>query len=346
MWRLAILCCAGCLCGGAFAAETDQYLSWGVELRDSAGVINDRLNQELGDLLDNANQPGRDPITAKQLTRRFYLRLFKGLYASRMRRWLRHADAIDRFPDASVSHDEYLRMSIYRKPYFPYILPMSPTIRIGDVYCSIDKLSHFFGFGRRYYNHYMRLRDAGLDDTEAMTKVVIRGIVSENGMVGKLVDGIFSHGDLEADYQGACMARDLCGGKEPHLEVKDGRWVMLRPIDIRDYVTPGFDESYNPSHFGALRKADVMPLLKAEYASRISEPSVRERFARYKRYAPSLSQRLIRAYLEARGDNPQRTQFLEAFGEPPGWFASLETAAPAQSHVEPPFARRTSEKRD
>ena len=113
------------------------------------------------------------------------------------------------------------------------------------------------------------------------------------------------------------MARDLCGGDRPYLVQRDGRWVMARPIDIRTYVTPDFDESYNPCHYWALRKRFVLPRLKRKYGDRISEPAVQERFARYNRRPPSFAREVMTAHFGARGTPPQKEQFLEAFGQEP-----------------------------
>ena len=310
------------LCSGrVYAAETDQYLAWGVELKDSADAINKYLNDETQKYLRKINRPGRRPDSPEQMTRDLYYHFFKGLHASRSRHWLQHSEELDRYPDSSVSSFKYQSMSIYRGRCFPYVLPMSRTIRVGEVYFGIDKFSHFFGFGRRYYEHYLHLCAEGLGEEQAMKKVVLAGVFWENSLVGKLVDGIFSHADLEADFQGFLMAKDLCAGEAPRIERKDGAWVLVRPIDIRPYVTPDFDESYNPSHYRSLRKRFVLALLKEEYRSKAVAPAVQDRFARYRLREPSFSKRAIQAYFDRNGRNPQKEQYFDALGSYPGGVA-------------------------
>jgi len=299
------------LCQGmAYSAETDQFLVWGVELEDSSEAINRYLNTEIERFLEERNRLDKQPCNCQELINKLYLYFFKGLHASRLRNWLHHSSEVDRYPDSSVSYFQYQRMSVYRGHSFPYILPISRTIRVGDVYCGIDKLAHFFGFGRRFYNRYLRLRAKGYTEEQAMEKVVLT-------VVGKLVDGIFSHADLEAGFQGSLMARDLCNGERPHIQRNGNKWVLVRPIDIKAYVTPDFDESYNPSHYWALRKRFVLPLLKEEYRSKASDPAVQKRFARYRLREPSFSRRTIEMYFNKKGRNPQREQFFEAFGLEP-----------------------------
>lgn len=305
-------------CGRAYAGETDQFLVWGVELEDCSGALNRYLNTEAEMFLEKINRSRRKSYDAEELARKLYRHFFRGIHASRLRNWLQHSSDVERYPDPSVSYFQYYKMSIHGVPSFPYILPMSRTIRIGEVYCGIDKLSHFFGFGRRHYEDYLRLRAKGYAEEQAMEKIVLAGVVWENTLVGKLVDGIFSHADAEAAFQGFLMARALCGGESPRIERRGDKWLLVRPIDIRPYVSPDFDETYNPSHYWALRKRFVLARLKRRYGDQIQSPAVQERFARYALRAPSFSKRTIDAYFEKKGRHPQQKQFLETFGVPPG----------------------------
>lgn len=305
-----------------FAGETDQFLVWGVELNDSAPAINDYINKETERYLDTINRRRNVPADPDEIVNGVYRNLFRGLQASKLRNWLQHSDQVDRYPPPTVSYWQYERMSVYKGRSFPYVLPMSRTVRIGDVYFGIDKFSHFFGFGRRSYNRYQNLREQGLDEQEALEGVVRRSIWWENTLVGKLVDGIFSHADIEASFQGCQLARNLCGGDDPNIQRVDGKWKLVRPVDLRDYVTPDFDESYNPNHYWALRKRFVLPLLEKEYGDKLSTPAVQERFATYRRHEPSLSVRVIERHFASQGMDPQKAQYRQVFHLPPRRLAS------------------------
>jgi len=321
----AVLLCLAALAvhtSPAFPGETDQFLVWGVELEDSAPAINRYINEQAARYLETYNRECNGPGDPVDVSNGVFRHLFRGIHASKLRNWLQHSDEIDRFPPKSVSFWEYQNMSIYRGRSFPYILPMSRTVRVGDVYFGIDKFSHFFGFGRRSYNRYLTLRDRGLSEEEALDGVIRRSIWWENTFVGKLVDGIFSHADIEASFQGMRLARDLCKGEQPYIAYADGEWKLVRKIDLRDYITPDFDESYNPCHYWALRKRFVLPLLASEYRDRLASPQVSDRFAKYRRHEASLSVRMIRERFEGWGNDFQYGQYRDAFGVAPRQLAS------------------------
>ncbi len=298
--------------GVIFSAETDQYLTWGIELKDSADILNNYFNQELERYLEIVNSRAKPIKDPEELTVAIYYHFFQFLGWSRLRTYMRYNPAVDKYPDLSVPTRKYQRMSIHRGFAFPYILPMARTIRVGDIYFGIDKLCHFFGFGRRYYQRYCRYIKEGYSEEEAMRKVVLWGVFHEDSLVGKLVDGIFSHGDLEANFQGFRLAHDLCSGNPPYIENIDGKWKLVRKVDFRNYITPAFDESYNNSHFWAMRKRIVLRVLKDEYCDKVDLPTVRERFERYKKYPPSFSQQVIKEYFEKKGKNPQWEQSIWA----------------------------------
>ncbi|HOV31942.1 MAG TPA: hypothetical protein PLX23_01100 [Candidatus Hydrogenedens sp.] len=297
----------------AFSAETDQYLTWGIELKDSADETNHYFNETLSNYLERVNNRAKPIEDPKELTADVYYHFFQFLGWSRFRTYIRHDPDIQKYPDLSVGKQKYLRESIHYGFAFPYFfMPMARTLRVGDVYFGTDKICHFFGYGRRYYQRYCRHIREGYSKEEAMRKVVMWGIVHEDNMVGKLVCGVFSHGDLEANFQGFCLARDLCGGSPPYIERIDGKWQLVRPVDLRKYITPGFDESYNNCHFWAMRKRVVLNILEKKYCEKLNSPEVQKRFEQYKKYEPSFSQKVIQEYFEKRGKNPQKEQSIWA----------------------------------
>lgn len=303
----------------ARAAETDQFLTWGLELSDCAEALNARMNYEAEAFLGRVNERTAPVESVEELTQAFYTYLFQGLHSSRIRSWANRASEVDRYPDSAVSFLAYQRMSIYRDMRaFPFLLPMARTIRIGDIYLGVDKIGHFFGFGRRYFQRYLRYTAEGLSEEEAMEKVVRWGIEIESSFVGGLVDGIFSPGDLEANFQGFLMARECCSGDQPHFARKQGAWILARPFDMRDYITPDFDESYNLSYYTGLRREQVLRRLREGYCESARSPLVRARFSCYDAYAPSLSRRVIAAYFSDQGSSLQCERSLSAIcPEPP-----------------------------
>jgi hypothetical protein len=279
------------------AGETDQYLTWDTTLFDSSGALNAYLDEEVARFLEKANRRTRPPESAEEITIDLYLHLFEGLHSSRVRNWLKTSSQVERHPSDDLSDWEYQRMSIFRKPAFPFVLPMAQTIRVGEVYLGIDKIGHMFGFGRRYFQRYQRALAAVDHHEEAVERMLTWGIHHEYSVVGKLVDGIFSHGDMEANYQGFRLALAFSAGESPLFFREDGAWRYRGGLDIRDYVTPEMDESYNPNDYARWRGRRVNPILDARYGN--TPPPAR--FTIYERnHQPSLSKSFVDAWFEQR----------------------------------------------
>jgi hypothetical protein len=293
-------------------AETDQFFAWGVTLEDSADPLNAYLNEEAEAFLASRNNWNRQIHTAEELGQDFYVWLFAGLHSSKVRDFLWQSEDVDRYPKkADMTPRDYQRASIYRKPAFPFWLPMARTINVNGVYCGIDKIGHFFGFGRRYYAQYLDIIAEGAPVEEAQRRIVEVGIKTESSLVGGFVDGIFSHGDLEANYQGFRMLRDLTQAPAPYFYEEDGEWKLAGEIDIRPYVTPDFDESYNVNHYRGMRKSQVIGILQEEYCQRRNDPEVIARFERYAEHPRSFSYDTIHAYFSEDDENAMDEQRLE-----------------------------------
>lgn len=283
----------------ASAAETDQFLVWGVELADSSEQLNLFINQEFEQVLARLDDGGERPC--HKVPGRLYRRAFSSLFSSRLRRFIKASD-IEWYPRRDVSRWDYRAQSVFRRSAFSVFLPMSRTVRIGDVYLGVDKLAHMFGIGRRYHVRYQRLRRRGLTPEEAQRKTVVWGFNRELYFLGGYTEGIVSHADLEANFQGLRLAREMCEGEEPLL-VRDGAgWRFARPIDLRDYVNPGFDESYNSNHYFSFQWRVVQPILLKEYCPRFASDEVQRRLARYREIdVGSLSRAVLADYYQQQG---------------------------------------------
>lgn len=301
MLTLAFLCLFG---HPAVAMETDQYLVWGRSLADSSDAVNDFVNLRFERVLARVNRRSGDAL-CEQLPAKLFRDLQRTLVSSKLRRFLRRSDRVEIYPGREVGYWQYRRMSIFRRKAFPLFLPMSRTLRIGDVYLGTDKLGHFFGFGRRYLAYYRRAVGRGSSDEAAQRGAVLRALKQERLIVGGLVDGVISNADLEANYQGFRLAMDLCDGDSPYLVRSSGEWRLDRPVDLRDYVNPAFDESYYPSHFLWYRWRLVRPILMRDYCSRRAEDAVRRRFELYRSLDHgSFSRRVVAERNARRGRRP------------------------------------------
>lgn len=302
----------------ALAVETDQFLTWEIELEDSADAINAFFNAEVQGILDKRNSAIENDCACPKLAKGIFRHFFKRRRTSVIKVFMRQSDDVEMYPGDGISNIGYRKISIFRTPAFPFVIPMARTVRVGDVYFGVDKIGHMFGFGSRYYQRYLGHIRTGATEGEAIEKVVRWGIMFEQIFVGQYLDGIFSHGDMEANYQGFMLSRDLCEGDDPFLVRDDaGDWKLTHPIDLRTYITPDFDESYNLSHFWGMRKRDVLQILREDYSHMLGSEMVQERFRNYAQRPPSLSKKLIQAYYDEKGKQPQIEQSISVFNVPP-----------------------------
>ncbi len=290
----------------ASASETDQFLVWGVELADGSEQLNVFINREFEHALARLGEDGgRRPC--HKVPDRLYHRAFSSLLSSRLRRFIKSSD-IEWYPRRDVSRWDYRARSVFRRSAFSLFLPMARTVRIGDVYLGVDKMAHMFGIGRRYHVRYQRLLRRGLTPEEAQRRAIVWGFNRELYFLGGYTEGIISHADLEANFQGLRLAQDMCEGEDPLLTRDAGGWRLARPIDLRDYVNPHFDESYNSNHYFDLQWRVVQPVLVEEYCPRLASEEVQRRLARYREIdAGSRSREVLAEHYRLKGrKSPER----------------------------------------
>jgi len=152
-------------------------------------------------------------------------------------------------PNGGEEQREYRRTNLYSN--HPLIdpgtwMPFTPTIEVAGVRIGTDKLAHLVSSGWTYYGEYREGLEKGQTPEEAERRAVRRGIIEESLILGKLASGVLSIPDLESSYAGMHFYIDLCDCEGPVLELSEDGWGISRPIDLRDYVTPRWDESYQP----------------------------------------------------------------------------------------------------
>jgi hypothetical protein len=263
--------------GSAGGIETDQFFSWGRPLEDSTDVINARVNAELEDLVRALNEEHNpssipcDKIRAR-FNGRFRMLIFNGLEL-----WAINSPLVSRVPGDGREIREYRRSYLYHatSPMDTGTwMPPSPTVLVHGVRIGTDKLTHLLGTSWYYHRWYRSFRKGGASHEEAVRRTLERGTAVENTILGKAASGVFSPGDLEANYHGMIFFNELCGVDDPTLAVENGLWVLRRPFDLRDFVTPEWDESYQPPAFTKRRWKKVEPVLVG-YCDRLEDPDVR-----------------------------------------------------------------------
>jgi hypothetical protein len=233
--------------GSSFALETDQYYAWGVPLAYSTDVINAKFTLELERAIASFPEH-RPPKTCRKVAVAYRKRM-RFLLLHEIQVWAWNTRWVDRFPNGGEAHRQYRRTNLYSN--HPLIdpgtwMPFTPTIEVAGVRIGTDKVAHLVSSGWTYYGEYRKGLNKGDTPEEAERRAVQRGIVEESLILGKLASGVLAIPDLESSYAGMHFYIDLCDGEDPILKLEEDGWIISRPIDLRDYVTPRWDESYQP----------------------------------------------------------------------------------------------------
>ncbi|MFL5355396.1 hypothetical protein [Archangium sp.] len=264
--------------GTAHATETDQYFAIDKPLRDSLGVLNEKINRDVLGALELVNRGDWEHTSCQDVSQRVYQRFrIAGLHKIEL--WAENTPRIDRSPH-HAEYEGFLReSSLYRNSRFwdwGLTFGVRPTFNVDGIHMGADKLSHFFQTGWKYHKRFRALRQAGVPEHEALEQVVRYGVGTEYGSLGLGATGVFSFGDLEANYQGFRFYRSLCEGEQPRLVKTAGGWRLQRPFDWREYLSRRLDESCNNSAFTPKRWSEVQANLRRDYCPRLDTEVFRE----------------------------------------------------------------------
>ena len=146
--------------------------------------------------------------------------------------------------------------------FLPHIyFTISPTVKLYGSEFGTDKIAHLFQQGYSYYKIYNRALADGATPDEAAQKAVRWGQYTERTIYGTLVAGVYSNGDLAANfvgmkfYQGLTREVRIGNTTRPAiLRLKDGFWafnenVSLRELLLKPFISDHLNEALNPSIF-------------------------------------------------------------------------------------------------
>lgn len=265
----------------SWALETDNYLSWGIELEDASPEINSFMSEQIELALAKSNAKA-EPQSCENVTFEIAKRFKTTPGTKSLETFVNETLTSEkRFPESPY----YLDQSILRNSsrfYLKYS-GLSPNIQMEGIYFGADKLSHFASTGRRYLKHYLKKIRKGYSEEEALQSMIRFGLLNEQTVLGLWASGVFSYGDMEANYQGFVFYKKLClDEKDNFLEkTEDGKWVLKNKPDMREYINPYWDETFNLSYFapGTWNRSSL--IIKDEYCPLRNTPGVIERWNLY-----------------------------------------------------------------
>lgn len=269
-----------------FGFETDQYNLPPQPLADIGTEVSEHVEQRVRDAVDKVN--AEIVRLRKCLVTEIDDRNRKGCTstnaATSRLEYLRSEDGIARevFEQLGGGVPPFTRMGTwmdshrfvaqpacyrtsYRKSIFiinPVIaLTISPTVNLYGSEFGTDKIAHIFQQGYTYYETYRSALKKGATPEEARLRAVSWGQKSERTFYGTLVAGVYSNGDLSANYAGLKFYEGLTHPvrigdvtRPAVLELQDGFWKLsdnpnTREVLLKPFVSDHFNEALNPSIF-------------------------------------------------------------------------------------------------
>ncbi len=232
----------------ASGTETDQFTTPRTPLYD----IGPELSRKVVEIIES-DRTGRDP---EQI---LFEWVGRNVFASRIVKWVNGI----RVAEAPVRFRPGLFSSIYRATLSPVpasFLIDAPTIRVHGYYVGTDKIDHFFQQGHGYAVLAEKYRAGGASEADAIAAVVAHGVQQEHKYFGTLTSGVYSNGDLAANYAGMKFYQNLRHSvrigeavRAPLFERTAEGWRLRADVD-RDHLLEPFlsnhlDESLNPSRY-------------------------------------------------------------------------------------------------
>jgi hypothetical protein len=263
--------------------ETDQFYAWARPLNDSAIPVNEHINAGIAEALSRVNARHHATPCACRVARDAIFEEFNYAIIARPEMWATKSALVDRIPATADEATRFRTAYLYGGTFAldPILwMPASPTIAIAGVRMGTDKLGHFFDDGAWAEGAYRHAIKRGDDDAVAMRKAVDFSIATERTIWGRGTSGVMSLSDLEANYQGLLFYRGLCDGPDPALELTSAGWRLKRPFDVRAYVSPKWDESWEPNVYTRWRWSKVRPVMK-RYCDLLRSPDVAAQRAAY-----------------------------------------------------------------
>jgi hypothetical protein len=247
--------CALAISTASSAREVDQFTDRLFQLEhlaDATPVLDARVDAMLQQLvvrLDTVrptSRAGRDKIVYD---------MFQGgsnEVLSQLRTpyedWATHDADVERF---HVDHRGVYGASVnFDDMGLGWYIDIAPVIRMGRRLIGVDKLGHFFGQGWFYYHRYQEIREAEPHVTaeEIDHRVLAYGRSLESTYLGLTGTGVYSFGDMAANWQGLRFYLVLFEGPAPYVtRSANGMYQVVRKFHFADYVTDSWDEVQNPS---------------------------------------------------------------------------------------------------
>lgn len=213
-----------------FSTEIDSYTERVPEFRDGLIELNRIMNRHIRGAIESANDEGR---CDDQRLRDLLQKSLGGFF------WTTFENEVIDSPliDARVTPvcDSIYRDFTFCESFVLKVVPLGAITRIGDFYIGTDKYGHFLEEGYNFYNIIHK-------DKGTIEDAISFGEKGEREHFGLETTGIYSYGDLTADYDGLRFWENLVG---KYVVCKNGKYKQHRSFNWKEYATAAWDEGIN-----------------------------------------------------------------------------------------------------
>jgi len=276
----------------SLGSEVDNFVRFKETSKDVSVIMNKHTNDLIKVAINKANGPYKVWVNERGIykkriktfscSKKYLYKEMKGVFAKPLK---------SQVEEYVVDHPFII--SQLRTPYkssifngFPGIglitqLPigrLGSLININGYYVGSDKFGHFHTEGLDYFkmvymeskgasSNFLDLEFSSIDEHKNLKKALDWGEMVENTYFGKLTTGVYSYGDLTANFNGMRFWIHLLGdyydplgasyNHAPYVSCIEGKWSQVNDFKWEDYIDETFDETINCNDFASTKLAKI-----------------------------------------------------------------------------------------
>ncbi len=200
---------------------------------------------------------------------------------------------------------------------------IAPVIQLCGVRMGVDKLTHMFQDGFRFYDLWMNQQRHLTDE-----QIFQMSVIEERHIMGKTLTAVMSYADVEANLAGVEFFRNLFINRRHLRRTSEGFLSLKEPVDICAYVKPSFDERRAHVEYFGSRAIALKKLIakRRQYQPPLSDEQINSILARAETHSVSALEIFIGVWQVTR--HPLLTANL--WDHFPNWLTSIENRRPVQ----------------
>lgn len=261
----------------ARAEEVDQFYSLDRRLRDSMPIMNRQANAMIARAVADAKAKNRG-CDSRSLYRSMhkYFSFKNDLNGGLYNHWLVKSDDVYR-AEVRIKDSIFGDFDFLNAPFFRIAHPDSRELQVGKHRIGTDKVDHFFSRGLRFFSSQGFAMPNYLD----LRKLLRNAIKLESGLWGQFATGVFSYGDLAANFHGLRFWSHVLSGSGdpmgknlgPYVRCQGNEWsVTSKRFDWSKYLDDSFDETINCNMFSEKHLVEIVEKRLAEMSAARGKP--------------------------------------------------------------------------